>query len=121
MCMIDYAERIQVLSERTPIARREHKCGECHRTIAVGEKYENVFGKLGGDNCRYKTCRHCLTARQWLSDQCDGWVYTGVEEDLREHFHEEREMDWKLARLIVNMGRQWRTLKGSLVVLEKQE
>lgn len=116
--MVDDAEMVQVISERMPTARREHVCGECQRTIAVGEQYEAICGKCDGSMVRYKTCRHCIAARAWLSRECGGWLFEGVLPDLQEHWDEDGIHTRELGRLIHGMRRKWRKRNGELMAVE---
>lgn len=67
-------------------ARKEHKCGECSRTIKPGEHYEIATGKWDGIICSSKTCSDCLSVRS--SFFCRGYNYGGIWEDLAEHICE---------------------------------
>ncbi|MBP9034977.1 MAG: hypothetical protein KBG29_13840 [Pseudomonadales bacterium] len=116
MCMIDDADyTVDVLAKTRPRAKRPHTCAECRRTIDPGETYlRETF--LGEDRemVTHKTCAHCEVARNWLSAQCGGWCYGGVEEDVREHcFGHGYGMD--LYRLAVGMAWRWRTPRGRLL------
>lgn len=118
MCMIDDCdERVNILSDREYTARKPHKCGECGRQISPGERYKVEFGVISGHTERYKTCAHCLVARQWLSDNCGGWVYEGIEEDFREHAQDYQRFD--LCRVAVGMANQWETRKGQRMPVPK--
>jgi len=112
MCMIDGAEPVQMLSEGYRKARKEHKCSECRRPIRTGEAYYYERFKCEGDLNYHKTCAHCEVVRQWLSDECGGWVYGGVEEDIREHAQEG--YGWPILRLTVAMHNNWLRRDGSL-------
>lgn len=121
MCMIDLADESYVIhNARMIVARKEHRCGECRRTIAVGEIYEYVTALAPGNSWdRWKTCEHCVWARQWLRNECNGWLYEMVYEDLKEHWDEEvllRNLD--LGRRIVGMRRRWQGFDGQLMRLE---
>lgn len=65
-----YQETVSVLSELYPIARRKHKCGECHREINTGEKYESVSYVVDGKIYRIKTCIDCLSVRDLFFCHC---------------------------------------------------
>ena len=70
-------------SQRTPTARKPHKCHECHRDILSGEKYEYVIGKWEGEFNTWKTCSDCLSIRK--SFFCEGYYFGGLFECLYEH------------------------------------
>lgn len=119
MCMIDYAdERCIVLHEGNPTARKQHTCSECGRTIRVGETYENACLLYDGTKSTSKTCVHCQEVRRWLSRECGGWCYGGVEEDIAEHAHEG--YGWPVARMAVGMRTHWTRRDGNLLPLPKQ-
>lgn len=111
MCMFDDGvDIVNIVRDSMHVARKQHECGECGRTVTAGEKYRAEAGLLHGSFHFYKTCEHCLIARQWLSDNCDGWLYEGVKEDFEEHAKEYQRMD--LCRVAVGMANQWTTRKG---------
>lgn len=112
MCMVDYSEAVVILSETMPTARKAHQCGECRREIQPGEQYEKMTGIWEGEMETYKTCAHCVSARDWLQQVCNGWVYGSVGEDLYEHFLEGYGI-W-LARAWLNIKRKWIRRDGSL-------
>lgn len=112
MCMIDYAERCTVLSDTEPTARKAHRCDECHRIIEPGEKYKNESLLMDGQASTHKTCRHCLRVREWLCDECGGWVYGGVEEDIREHSWEGYGVAVKM--MAAGMERKWKRRDGRM-------
>ncbi len=98
----DYVEaRLIFRRETEPIARKEHKCCECGRTIKIGEKYSYFVG-LWGDYYSYddnqfdvfKTCLEC--EEDWAKIICvfheNGEyeacrVYTALREAIRDAFH----------------------------------
>jgi hypothetical protein len=115
MCMIDDSDgRVEVLSMRWPRARKPHKCGECHRVIEPGERYNIHAGTYEGEFVTHKTCEHCTVARDWLSAECGGWLYEGVEEDISEHATNGL-YGRPVMRLAIGMRRKWRTRKGALM------
>ena len=117
MCMVDYSEPSKVFHRYERRARQEHKCDECGRVIAPGERYEAVAGLDYDDHWwKAKCCEHCQWARGWLNVQCNGFVYHGVREDLEEHWDEDyllRDLD--LGRRIIGMRRKWQRKDGSLM------
>jgi hypothetical protein len=122
MCMADDAERYNPFHSYEGRAVRDYHCDECGRIIAAGERYERASGVLGGYDSWdvWRTCWHCVWAREWLTAQCGGWCFTGVYEDLTEHWHEEHLMRSRdLAVRIVGMRRKWRRRDGSLMNLSR--
>lgn len=116
MCRVDYCDQyVEEISRETPVARTEHRCGECDRVIGPGEKYERLVAKWDGDLDVSKTCAHCLRARGWLNTECGGFIYTEVAEELIEHWEESPTYRTKeLRTLIMGMRRGWRR-KGELL------
>lgn len=115
MCMIDDADgRSTVLGESHPIARKQHKCFECARTIEPGETYLAESLLFEGEFSAHKTCSHCEVARAWLAAECGGWLYGGVEEDIREHATSGY-YGMDLARIAVGMDWGWRRKNGALL------
>lgn len=111
MCAIDGLDeydRVHWTRERKAI--KQHQCEECRRPIERGERYQITSGiDSDGDPFSYKVCGHCLVACKWLSENCGGWVRSGVLEDLYEHVDEYRRPD--LARLYVAMRRDWKRFR----------
>ncbi|WP_157378754.1 hypothetical protein [Burkholderia ubonensis] len=111
--MFDYCdERVTMISDGRRTARKEHRCAECGRMIQCGETYCYEYYKFDGRTEHHKTCSHCMVVRQWLSDECGGWVYGGVEEDIREHAQDG--YGWPILRLTVAMKNNWARRDGSL-------
>lgn len=110
MCM-DYDDLPEFCDERILHARKQHKCDECGRQIAPGEKYHRASGKWADGFCTYRTCEHCAVAQRWLADNCDGYAYQMIEEDIEAHARDYRRID--LARIAVGMRRGWVTRKGA--------
>lgn len=80
----DGAETAIVLHERHPKARRAHRCDECWRVIAIGDRY-TVERTIWDSRLRtHKTCAGCWTVREWLLDRCGGFVYGQVINDAWE-------------------------------------
>ncbi len=100
MCMVgdDY---VDLLSSKTPKARKAHKCEECGRQIEPGENYVYETWLWEGDMSFGKTCLQCRAATHWLNIVCSGWVYNMVIDDLHEHIREEPDVvSSKLVRLV---------------------
>ena len=65
-------------------ARKNHKCGECGKTIKPGEKYENTFA-IWDEPITCKTCSVCLELRNKLF--CS-WTYETIWEDIEEEIRD---------------------------------
>jgi hypothetical protein len=84
-CYCDY-EQPTVYRSSERVARKEHKCYECHRTIRPGERYERVFAIWDGAANNVCTCHHCLELRRWVVAHvpCSCWAHGNMLEDLRD-------------------------------------
>ena len=119
MCMIDNGDgQVTMLSQADPVARKAHKCKECGREIALGERYHVDRFIWEGKLETHKVCAHCMVAREWLSDECGGWLFGAVEEDIREHAHS-GDYPMGVHRLAVGMAWKWRTPTGKLLPIPK--
>lgn len=108
MCRIDDCERFEVSTTVQVKARKPHTCGECRRTISVGETYTKDTGLHEGYWSAFKTCGHCLIGRQWLVKNCGGFVYEQVADEVEEHAHEYPPIAPGLLRVHRGMSRQWK-------------
>jgi hypothetical protein len=115
MCMIEGAERGEVYSERMQRARKPYRCGECGRGIAIGETYRYAFSVYEGHADTYRTCGHCTVMQDWLSRNCNGWVFGAVCDDINEHRAEYPALGRPLGRLVVGHRRGWRAMRGGLM------
>ena len=98
------------------MARKAHKCNECGRAIRPGERYERAGGVWDGRFASFKTCEHCVVAREWLQYYCDGFLYTEVAEELVEHYQEASASVFSdLGRVAAGIGRGWTRRDGSLM------
>lgn len=117
MCMWDDdGESYQMADRQMRRARKEHRCTECNRTIAIGERHEVMKGLYDGHWDTHRVCAQCIEARRWLAEVCEGWLYTTIEEDLREHVdgHERALRTRPLTRLARWMHHDWRDRAGNL-------
>lgn len=57
-------------------AAKEHRCSECDKIIARGEKYERVAGKFDGEMWSEKTCLVCAEIADAF--YCEGRMYGGL-------------------------------------------
>lgn len=92
-CYCDY-ELATVYCKRVYVARKEHRCYECGRTIRPGEKYESVFAVWEGVAQTVRTCPHCLALREFVVAHvpCSCWSHGNMRDevldDAREWGHE---------------------------------
>lgn len=65
-------------------ARKPHKCYECARQIAAGERYERVFAIWDDDAKSVATCRHCVAIRDWVVAHvpCTCWAHGNMLDDV---------------------------------------
>lgn len=115
--MIEWAESYEASRQQMRTATVAHKCTECYRLIEPGEKYEVTDGLMDGHWDHWKTCLHCLAARDWLIQECSGYVYASVLEDLLEHWQGELMRELALGRRIVGMRRKWHRRDGALMAV----
>ena len=98
-------------------ANKTHRCSECHGAIFAGEKYERAFVVYDGNSGAYKTCLHCVSARNWLLNDTDWpedidgeghqWFYTMLREHLMEQARDgEREFSFRAYRHIALMDKR---------------
>lgn len=113
MCMIDYADGcVEMLDERTRTAKKSHRCSECGRVIQPGESYRLEKYVWEAQLTNHKTCRHCWSARGWLSEQCNGFCFGQVAEDIHEHACEDYGFAVKLLSCGISKG--WKRKDGKL-------
>ena len=66
-CYCDFDIRADLYLKTDHVAKKTHRCSECGREIAPGERYERVFGVWEGRADVFKTCGHCLAMREFVS------------------------------------------------------
>lgn len=88
-CLYDEADGDQPIfyTQRWVVARKPHRCVECRRTIAVGERYESFSGKWERGVQTYRTCAECQDIRESL--YCQGWSFGMLWEDVQEQLFAE--------------------------------
>jgi hypothetical protein len=69
-------------AESWRVARREHRCCECRRTIRPGERYQRASGKSDGDFWMAKTCAQCAEIRKAFV--CGSWEFERLWECIAE-------------------------------------
>jgi hypothetical protein len=77
---VEVDECSEIISGAYRIAKKEHKCCECHEKIEPKERYYYECTKSpDGDLLCYKTCVICKELRDKL---CYGWTWGGLWEDI---------------------------------------
>lgn len=74
-----------ILSRKLIKSKSVHKCGECGRNIPAGELYELYRAVFDGQQCRYKTCRDCLSFRENFFDD---FMFESLWEHFEDHMDE---------------------------------
>jgi hypothetical protein len=106
MCQVDFGDEQTVgWSETHRTARKDHRCGECARSISKGETYWYASGVHGRRGFSAKTCDHCHIASDWLTANCSGYMYGSQIEDIHEH----AEANIPMLRIVVGARRQWKS------------
>ena len=77
--------------KKTVVARKQHRCCECHRKMKVGERHQVVTGKWD-ELCRFRTCRLCLKLREIVSTsdiyEYENWSFTCLYEEIADYGNE---------------------------------
>lgn len=107
MCSIDDAEPWTVYSQTERRARKDHRCCDCGRIIAKGERHTYATGLMEDSWYEYRACAHCMAAAGWLMRMCNGWMWEHVGEELGDHWREGYR-NVALGRLIILHRRDWR-------------
>lgn len=95
MCFDNDSGDVEMASSAFRTARRDHKCGWCHRPIAKGHQYQSYSGKFDGAFFETKLCNLCYqdsvhVVRVELSEGCswyDAWPsdYDSMLEWIEDH------------------------------------
>jgi hypothetical protein len=121
MCMADYADNEGGVSlgSETRKARKRHRCEDCFRHIEPGEMYRVCTWACDGSIQTFRMCSHCSVAAHWLQENCGGFLWGGILEDIHEHVEEYRgvypAVVRDLKRLHVQGSHHWRFRRGPRV------
>jgi len=85
VCRVDDGDCVDVYEVEYPVARVDHRCGECRRTIMAGEPYERHHIVADGSATTHIVCSHCGVLEAWLLKECGGTVTHELIEDIEEH------------------------------------
>ena len=100
------SELPEAFKSGTRVARKEHKCCECGKTIEKGEQYQYSSGIWSGEPQEYKQCESCNRLMKK--------AHTYAEEhghdipcfrDLREWFSGFICKDWKGWKFVTDMAK----------------
>lgn len=106
MRMIDYGDcETKWARHAYRVARKQHRCDECGRTIAAGEQYKFATGLTDDTVWTAKVCGHCLIAAAWLNENCGGYLYHAIHEDFADH----ATGNLAMLRIVVGARRRWRS------------
>lgn len=94
-----------------PTARKPHRCHECSRAIAKGERYSRTASVWEGDFFTNVACMHCAVARV-IVDYYSEWYSEGYYGGLAEYLSEHADHVWS-RRLWVGVRRQWLRFDGT--------
>jgi hypothetical protein len=101
-----------VLASENPVARKEHRCQLCYRTINPGERY-NRQRNIGDDGPYvFKACAHCdaLVKVSTVTEEANYWGEGYTADD----FVEWRPSTMPEARWRAQYRRKWRRRDGAL-------
>lgn len=90
-CLVDVVDDYfaEFYQDRTPKAKKEHRCGECGSIVKIGESYE--YAVIKGDDFYYaKTCLICKEIRDQF---CCSWYYGMVWEDIMEEIDNQGDLN----------------------------
>ena len=106
MCSTDYDNSPTFWNVSEPIAKKQHKCCECKRTIQAGEKYKRQFGVWDGRAEAFKMCKFCIEPASWLVSECGGYPLGDLKTEIEEHAFEYKKMF--LYRWLINIREGWK-------------
>lgn len=72
-----------LVQARQPVARKEHRCMECGRIIAAGERYSNECWRFATGLAEYKMCVDCRSAARLMLSYGMGSLWDDLERAMR--------------------------------------
>ncbi len=120
MCMAHDYDDWTLFRSQERRANKEHRCGECDRTISRGERYRYSAGLIENYWQDFRQCLQCLAASDWLIVVCEGWLFDAIEEDLANHVDGDESYlcTPPLRKLVEWMRADWRDESGDLRSVE---
>jgi len=114
MCLVEGEDNPpKFFRELTPLAHKQHQCGECGRVIRPGERYIRASGKWDDRTSTHKICAHCRIAAEWLNEACGGYLFGAVHEDFAEH----ATGSFSMLRIVVGSRRRWRSFADPAILM----
>lgn len=117
MCCCDDGDEMITGGTVRRKARKPHKCCECRRPIAAGERYVELSGLWReGGFATFRWCAHCdagqvIAAARVGDEAC--WCLGTMWRDFRDAInHDYGVRDMTLCRLIVGAKRKWTVRRG---------
>lgn len=107
MCAID-ADCPELYRMNVRLARKEHRCSECSRLIAVGEKYNCAFMIYEGTPDTFRTCAHCRVGQMWLIENCGTFIHGDLIGEMQEHARDYPAVAPGLNVIVTGIKQQWR-------------
>lgn len=102
--------------EEMRVARKEHRCRECGKTIKPRERYNRATGKTGNHIWSNATCVICDEVRKHF--YCyGGWLFGALWDDVREQLFENgfrfecmKGLSIEAREALLNDWRRWKGL-----------
>lgn len=69
-------------------ARKQHRCCECRKIIAIGEEYEYISGVWDGTPDSFHTCEKCADLRDSMTELGFCFIFGRLLEDHAEYVRE---------------------------------
>src|SRR5882757_11287809 len=92
MCMADPDDDGPDIYRLTyPVARKDYRCSECSTVISKGVKHAKHTGLQEDEWWTFRICMDCDEACDWLSEECGGYLFRRVAEDIADHLNDGEE------------------------------
>lgn len=81
-------ETYAVYDERSPVARKEHRCDACDERIAPGQQYARIGIVFQGEAESVKRCLRCQAIHEYLRDKDPGETWPAERLDCGEKYED---------------------------------